>query len=37
VFDKAPRIRANLLPFLMEERIRPHPDLAKFIGPTLCF
>src|SRR3954454_3141641 len=22
--------------FLIEERIRPHPDLARFIGPTLC-
>ncbi len=22
--------------FLVEERVRPHPDLAAFIGPTLC-
>jgi hypothetical protein len=22
--------------FLIEERIRPHPDLEEFIGPTLC-
>lgn len=22
--------------FLIEERIRPHPTLARFIGPTLC-
>lgn len=22
--------------FLVEERIRPHPDLAAFVGPTLC-
>ncbi len=27
---------ANTLPFLIEERIRPHPSLAEFIGPTLC-
>jgi Sugar-transfer associated ATP-grasp len=27
---------ANLVPFLLEERIRPHPTLADFIGPTLC-
>jgi len=27
---------ANLSAFLIEERIRPHPDLAQFIGPTLC-
>ena len=27
---------ANLSPFLVEERIRPHPELARFIGPTLC-
>jgi hypothetical protein len=27
---------ANLSPFLIEERIRPHPDLAQLIGPTLC-
>jgi Sugar-transfer associated ATP-grasp len=27
---------ANLSAFLLEERIRPHPDLAQFIGPTLC-
>ncbi|MGH7527638.1 MAG: sugar-transfer associated ATP-grasp domain-containing protein [Gemmatimonadales bacterium] len=23
-------------PFLLEERIRPHPELESFIGPTLC-
>ena len=27
---------ANRLPFLIEERVRPHPSLAEFIGPTLC-
>lgn len=27
---------ANLSPFLIEERIRPHPSMAEFIGPTLC-
>jgi hypothetical protein len=27
---------ANPVPFLLEERIRPHPRLADFIGPTLC-
>jgi hypothetical protein len=27
---------ANLAPFLIEERIRPHHDMAEFIGPTLC-
>lgn len=27
---------ANLSPFLLEERIRPDPSLAEFIGPTLC-
>jgi hypothetical protein len=27
---------ANAVPFLLEERIRPHPRLADFIGPTLC-
>jgi hypothetical protein len=27
---------ANPVPFLLEERIRPHPRLAEFIGPTLC-
>jgi Sugar-transfer associated ATP-grasp len=27
---------ANLSPFLIEERIRPHPAMAEFIGPTLC-
>lgn len=27
---------ANPYPFLIEERISPHPDLAAFIGPTLC-
>jgi hypothetical protein len=27
---------ANLSAFLVEERIRPHPELAGLIGPTLC-
>jgi hypothetical protein len=27
---------ANPLPFLLEERIRPHPALESFLGPTLC-
>jgi hypothetical protein len=27
---------ANRRAFLIEERIRPHPQLAAFIGPTLC-
>lgn len=27
---------ANRRAFLIEERIRPHPNLAEFIGPTLC-
>jgi Sugar-transfer associated ATP-grasp len=27
---------ANLSPFLIEERIRPHPAMAELIGPTLC-
>jgi len=27
---------ANVSSFLIEERIRPHPELAEFIGPTLC-
>jgi hypothetical protein len=27
---------ANLSPFLIEERIRPHSSMAEFIGPTLC-
>jgi hypothetical protein len=27
---------ANPLPFLLEERIRPHPALKSFLGPTLC-
>jgi hypothetical protein len=27
---------ANRRPFLIEQRIRPHPKLAEFIGPTLC-
>jgi hypothetical protein len=27
---------ANPSPFLIEERIRPHPELAAFIGPTVC-
>jgi hypothetical protein len=27
---------ANVSPFLIEERIRPHPAMAEFIGPTLC-
>jgi hypothetical protein len=28
--------RSNVSSFLVEERIRPHPDLAELIGPTLC-
>jgi hypothetical protein len=27
---------ADVSSFLLEERIRPHPELAEFIGPTLC-
>jgi hypothetical protein len=27
---------ANPLPFLIEERLLPHPSLAEFVGPTLC-
>jgi hypothetical protein len=27
---------ADVSSFLIEERIRPHPELAGFIGPTLC-
>lgn len=27
---------AHVSSFLVEERIRPHPELADFIGPTLC-
>jgi len=27
---------ADLSSFLIEERFRPHADLAEFIGPTLC-
>jgi hypothetical protein len=27
---------ARLSAFLVEERIRPHPELLDFIGPTLC-
>ena len=27
---------AEVSSFLLEERIRPHPELAQFIGPTLC-
>jgi hypothetical protein len=27
---------ADTASFLLEERIRPHPELAEFIGPTLC-
>jgi hypothetical protein len=28
--------RSNVSSFLLEERIRPHPDLAELVGPTLC-
>jgi hypothetical protein len=27
---------SNVSSFLLEERIRPHPELAELIGPTLC-
>jgi hypothetical protein len=27
---------ANPVPFLLEQRLIPHPRLAEFIGPTLC-
>jgi hypothetical protein len=27
---------ADTASFLLEERIRPHPELVEFIGPTLC-
>jgi hypothetical protein len=30
------RPRTAGIPFLIEERIRPHPALASFVGPTLC-
>jgi putative polysaccharide biosynthesis protein len=30
------RPAANVRSFLIEERIRPHPELLRFIGPTLC-
>jgi hypothetical protein len=30
------RADARAESFLVEERIRPHPDLAELIGPTLC-
>jgi hypothetical protein len=33
---KRHRPGANRRAFLIEERIRPHPKLAEFIGPTLC-
>jgi hypothetical protein len=33
---KRHRPGANRRAFLIEERIRPHPSLAEFIGPTLC-
>jgi hypothetical protein len=33
---KRHRPDANQRPFLIEQRIRPHPKLAAFIGPTLC-
>jgi hypothetical protein len=33
---KRHRPGANQRAFLIEERIRPHPKLAAFIGPTLC-
>lgn len=33
---KAQSPDASLSSFLVEERIRPHPELVDFIGPTLC-
>jgi hypothetical protein len=33
---KQHRPEANRTSFLIEERIRPHPKLAEFVGPTLC-
>jgi hypothetical protein len=33
---KRHRPGANRRAFLIEERIRPHPTLAEFIGPTVC-
>ena len=33
---KLHRPRAAGMAFLIEERIRPHPALASFVGPTLC-
>lgn len=33
---KAQAPKARLSSFLVEERLRPHPQLAEFIGPTLC-
>jgi hypothetical protein len=33
---KRHRPDSNRGAFLIEERIRPHPTLAEFIGPTLC-
>jgi hypothetical protein len=33
---KRHRPGSNRGAFLIEERIRPHPTLARFIGPTLC-
>jgi hypothetical protein len=33
---KQHRPGTNVESFLIEERIRPHPELATFIGPTLC-
>jgi hypothetical protein len=33
---KAQSPNARLSSFLVEERIRPHPELVDFIGPTLC-
>ena len=33
---KAQSPDARLSSFLIEERIRPHPELVEFIGPTLC-
>jgi hypothetical protein len=27
---------SNVSSFLIEERIRPHPELAELVGPTLC-
>jgi hypothetical protein len=33
---KAQAPKARVSSFLVEERLRPHPELVDFIGPTLC-